>query len=60
MIDSLIIKSEIYKNKENELIKKDQEIKELKGDIENYKRALNKKLEYIQELKNGLENEKII
>lgn len=58
MIDSLIIKSEIYKNKENELIKKEKEIKELKNDIENYKRALNKKSEYIQELKNELENEK--
>lgn len=58
MIDSLIIKSEIYKNKENELIKKEQEIKELKVNIENYKRALNKKSEYIQELKNELKNEK--
>ncbi len=58
MIDSLIIKSEIYKNKENELIKKEKEIKELKNDIENYKRALNKKLEDIQELKDELKNEK--
>lgn len=58
MIESLIIKSEIYKNKENELIEKEKEIKELKSDIENYKRELNKKSEDIQELKNELENEK--
>ena len=35
MIDSLIIKSEIYRNKENELIEKEKEIEELKKNIEN-------------------------
>ena len=58
MIDSLIIKSEIYKNKENELIEKEKEIEELKKNIENCKRALNKKSKDIQELKNELEDEK--
>ena len=41
MIDSLVIKSEIHKNKENELIKKERE--ELNETIKQYKRYLSSK-----------------
>ncbi|XZM28740.1 hypothetical protein ACSXAF_15340 (plasmid) [Clostridium perfringens] len=43
MIDSLIIKSEIYKNKENELKEKDNKIEYLSGTIEEFKRAVDLK-----------------
>lgn len=58
MIDSLIIKSEIYKIKENELQEKEKEIEELKDTIEKYKRALGLKNNDIENLKDELKDEK--
>lgn len=54
MIDSLIVKSEIYKNKENELKEKDNEIKYLNYVLEESKRALSLKDNEIKTLKSNL------
>ncbi|XZM44602.1 hypothetical protein ACSXAK_15345 (plasmid) [Clostridium perfringens] len=43
MIDSLIIKSEIYRKKENELKEKDNKIEYLSVAIEEFKRAVDLK-----------------
>lgn len=59
MIDSLIIKSEIYKNKENELKNKNQEIEDLKDKIEDYKKLLNIRNTEIKELDKNLDLEKL-
>lgn len=54
MIENIIIKSEIYKNKVNDLKEKEREIKELKCGIEKYKRDLNDKNQEIELIKNKL------
>ncbi|WP_415331660.1 hypothetical protein [Clostridium perfringens] len=54
MIDSLIVKSEIYKNKENELKKKEIEINELNEKLNGFKRALSLRDDEIKSLKSEL------
>ena len=54
MIDSLIVKSEIYKNKENELKKKEIEINELNEKLNEFKRALSLRDDEIKSLKSEL------
>lgn len=54
MIDSLIIKSEIYKNKENELKEKNNKIEYLNNILEEFKRALNSKDNEIENLKGNI------
>ncbi|MGU8478794.1 hypothetical protein ACV3R5_15895 [Clostridium perfringens] len=56
MIDSLIIKSEIYRKKENELKEKDNKIEYLNGAIEEFKRAMNLKDDEIKTLKSNIES----
>ena len=56
MIDSLIIKSEIYRKKENELKEKDDKIEYLSGVIEEFKRAMNLKDDEIKSLKSNIES----
>lgn len=56
MIDSLIIKSEIYRKKENELKEKDNKIEYLIGVIEEFKRAMNLKDDEIKTLKSNIES----
>ncbi|MDU1340660.1 MAG: hypothetical protein E6935_20990, partial [Clostridium butyricum] len=54
MIDSLIIKSEIYRKKENELKEKDDKIEYLSGVIEELKRAMDLKDNEIKSLESEL------
>lgn len=54
MIDSLIIKSEIYRNKENELKEKNNKIECLNNILEEFKRALNFKDTEIEILKGNI------
>ncbi|MDK0981350.1 MAG: hypothetical protein E7B46_17330 [Clostridium perfringens] len=54
MIDSLIIKSEIYRKKENELKEKDNKIEYLNKAIEELKRVINLKNDEIKSLKSKL------
>lgn len=54
MIDSLIVKSEIYKNKENELKKKEIKINELNEKLNEFKRALSLRDDEIKSLKSEL------
>ncbi|MGU8986009.1 hypothetical protein ACV311_15645 [Clostridium perfringens] len=54
MIDSLIIKSEIYRKKENELKEKDNKIEYLSGAIEELKRAMDLKDDKIKSLESEL------
>ena len=54
MIDSLIIKSEIYRKKENELKEKDDEIEYLSKSIEELKKVINLKNDEIKSLKSKL------
>ncbi len=54
MIDSLIVKSEIYKNKENELKKKEIEINELNEKLNEFKGALSLRDDEIKSLKSEL------
>ncbi len=56
MIDSLIIKSEIYRKKENELKEKENKIEYLSGAIEELKRAMNLKDDEIKSLKNNIKS----
>lgn len=56
MIDSLIIKSEIYRKKENELKEKDSKIECLDGAIEELKRTMNLKDDEIKNLKSNIES----
>ncbi len=56
MIDSLIIKSEIYRKKENELKEKDNKIEYLSGAIEELKRTMNLKDDEIKSLKISIES----
>ncbi|EGT0001098.1 hypothetical protein I9Y31_003444 [Clostridium perfringens] len=56
MIDSLIIKSEIYRKKENELKEKENKIEDLNGAIEELKRAMNLKDDEIKNLKGTIES----
>ena len=56
MIDSLIIKSEIYRKKENELKEKDNKIEYLNGAIEEFKRVINLKDDEIKTLKDNIES----
>ncbi|PWX43865.1 hypothetical protein CYK72_16865, partial [Clostridium perfringens] len=56
MIDNLIIKSEIYRKKENELKEKDNEIEYLSGVIEELKRAVDLKDDEIKNLKCNIES----
>ena len=54
MIDTLIIKSEIYRKKENELKEKDDKIEYLSGVIEELKRAMDLKDDEIKSLESEL------
>ena len=54
MIDSLIIKSEIYKKKENELKEKDDKIEYLSKSIEELKKVITLKNDEIKSLKSKL------
>ncbi|WP_283703717.1 hypothetical protein [Clostridium perfringens] len=54
MIDSLIIKSEIYRKKENELKEKDDKIEYLSKSIEELKKVINLKNDGIKSLKSKL------
>ena len=54
MIDSLIIKSEIYRKKENELKEKDDKIEYLSKSIEELKKVINLKNDEIKSLKSKL------
>ncbi|NGT68519.1 hypothetical protein ACSXDC_17915 (plasmid) [Clostridium perfringens] len=54
MIDNLIIKSEIYRKKENELKEKDDKIEYLSKAIEELKRVINLKNDEIKSLKSKL------
>ncbi|XZH90665.1 hypothetical protein ACSXEW_16585 (plasmid) [Clostridium perfringens] len=54
MIDSLIVKSEIYKNKENELKKKEIKINKLNEKLNEFKRALSLRDDEIKSLKSEL------
>ncbi|ELU5588528.1 hypothetical protein SCB17_003047 [Clostridium perfringens] len=56
MIDSLIIKSEIYRKRENELKDKDNKIEYLNGAIEELKRVMDLKDNEIKTLKNNIES----
>ena len=56
MIDSLIIKSEIYRKKESELKEKDNKIGYLNGAIEELKRAIDLKDDEIKTLKGNIES----
>lgn len=56
MIDSLIIKSEIYRKKENELKEKDNKIEYLSGTLEEFKRAVDLKDDEIKILKGNIES----
>lgn len=56
MIDSLIIKSEIYRKKESELKEKDNKIEYLNGAIEELKRAMDLKDDEIKNLKSNIES----
>lgn len=56
MIDTLIIKSEIYRKKENELKEKDNKIEYLSGAIEEFKRAADLKDDEIKTLKGNIES----
>lgn len=56
MIDTLIIKSEIYRKKENELKEKDNKIEYLDGAIEELKRTMNLKDDEIKNLKSNIES----
>lgn len=56
MIDNLIIKSEIYRKKENELKEKDNKIEYLNGAIEEFKRVINLKDDEIKTLKDNIES----
>ena len=56
VIDNLIIKSEIYRKKENELKEKDNEIEYLSGVIEELKRAVDLKDDEIKNLKCNIES----
>ncbi|MCJ8342652.1 MAG: hypothetical protein MJH09_07370 [Cetobacterium sp.] len=56
MIDSLIIKSEIYRKKENELKEKDNKIEYLNGAIEELKRTIDLKDDEIKTLKSNIES----
>ncbi|XZM28718.1 hypothetical protein ACSXAF_15315 (plasmid) [Clostridium perfringens] len=56
MIDSLIIKSEIYRKKENELKEKDNKIEYLSVAIEEFKRAVDLKDDEIKTLKGNIES----
>lgn len=54
MIESLIVKSKVYKNKENELKEKENKIKYLSDSLEEFKRALSLKKDEIEKLKSKL------
>lgn len=54
MINNLIIKSEIYKKKENELKEKDSKIEYLEFSLEELKRALGLKKDEIKVLKDNI------
>ena len=54
MINSLIIKSEIYRKKENELKEKDDKIEYLSKSIEELKKVINLKNDEIKSLKSKL------
>ncbi|WP_283703388.1 hypothetical protein [Clostridium perfringens] len=56
MIDNLIIKSEIYRKKENELKEKDNKIEYLSGALEEFKRAVDLKDDEIKTLKDNIES----
>ncbi|HAT4309607.1 TPA: hypothetical protein I9080_003477 [Clostridium perfringens] len=56
MIDNLIIKSEIYRKKENELKEKDDKIEYLNGAIEELKRVIGLKDDEIKTLKVSIES----
>ncbi len=56
MINALIIKSKIYRKKENELKEKDNKIEYLSGAIEELKRAMNLKDDEIKSLKNNIKS----
>ena len=56
MINSLIIKSEIYRKKENELKDKDNKLEYLNRAIEELKRAMDLKDNEIKALKNNIES----
>ncbi|ELC8349199.1 hypothetical protein QYB52_003170 [Clostridium perfringens] len=56
MIDSLIIKSEIYRKKESELKEKDNKIEYLSGAIEELKRVAYLKDDEIKTLKSNIES----
>ncbi|MBO3317775.1 hypothetical protein JJB75_17100, partial [Clostridium perfringens] len=55
MIDSLIIKSDIYRKKENELKEKDNKIEYLSSTLEEFKRAVDLKDDEIKILKGSIE-----
>ena len=54
MIDSLIIKSEIYRKKENELKEKDSKIEYLSGAIEELNKTISLKDNEIKILKSNI------
>ncbi|PWW83534.1 hypothetical protein [Clostridium perfringens] len=56
MIDSLIIKSDIYRKKENELKEKDNKIEYLSSALEEFKRAVDLKDDEIKILKGSIES----
>ncbi|HAT4344067.1 TPA: hypothetical protein I9085_003062 [Clostridium perfringens] len=56
MIDSLIIKSDIYRKKENELKEKDNKIEYLSSTLEEFKRAVDLKDDEIKILKGSIES----
>lgn len=56
MIDTLIIKSEIYRKKKNELKEKDSKIEYLSGAIEEFKRTVDLKDDEIKTLKCNIES----
>lgn len=56
MIDNLIIKSEIYRKKENELKEKDNKIEYLSDALEEFKRVIGLKDDEIRTLKGYLKN----
>lgn len=56
MIDTLIIKSEIYRKKENELKEKDSKIEYLSGAIEELNKTISLKDDEIKTLKGNIES----
>ena len=56
MIDNLIIKSEIYRKKENELKEKDNKIEYLSDALEEFKRVIGLKDDEIRTLKGNIES----